>query len=314
MLQILKHTASSGTSNTTAAGDTGSQLFPIGDEYTSGATTGGKVPPFKKAPQLERPGYDQKVDIWAVGCLLFELLSGGSRCPSLAWHSSADCLSSYHPHHVMSHNTVTLHGNALSRLMRSTCMKCKSVCRQASLQYAGKYDCSMHASITTVKPMSAGKGPFEVANKDLTCALILWGDIQHFPDKLSQPCISFIQVSHVLNHGAFFFALACLCKAQDCHLFSTQQLDCLLLHFAAVGLCPTIPITTTTPPMVVLSGMSSVLLHATGFAITVPPILQVFRKRPADMSLQPDVRCIYNGHSISGNPYQVLSPDTSVGD
>ncbi len=40
----------------------------------------------------------------------------------------------------------------------------------------------------------AGKGPFEVASKELTCALILWGDIQHFPEKLSQPCVAFIQV------------------------------------------------------------------------------------------------------------------------
>ena len=45
----------------------------------------------------------------------------------------------------------------------------------------------------------AGKGPFEVANQDLTCALILWGDIQHFPDKLSQPCTLFIQVMHPLT-------------------------------------------------------------------------------------------------------------------
>ena len=46
--------------------------------------------------------------------------------------------------------------------------------------------------------LPAGKGPFEVASKELTCALILWGDIQHFPEKLSPPCIAFIQVPALL--------------------------------------------------------------------------------------------------------------------
>lgn len=55
-------------------------------------------------------------------------------------------------------------------------------------------------AITALLPISAGKGPFEVASKDLTCALILWADIQHFPDKLSQPCTSFIQVYHASHH------------------------------------------------------------------------------------------------------------------
>ncbi|KAL3141526.1 hypothetical protein ABBQ32_004775 [Trebouxia sp. C0010 RCD-2024] len=111
--EILKHSTSSSASSSTAAGDTSPQLFSFGDEYTSGSITGAKVPPFRKPAQHDKSGYDQKVDIWAVGCLLFELLTG--------------------------------------------------------------------------------KAPFEVPSKDLTCALILWGDIQHYPDKLSQPCISFIQ-------------------------------------------------------------------------------------------------------------------------
>lgn len=42
---------------------------------------------------------------------------------------------------------------------------------------------------------AAGKGPFEVANKELTCALILWGTIEQLPDKMSMPCISFIKAS-----------------------------------------------------------------------------------------------------------------------
>ncbi|DBA80162.1 TPA: hypothetical protein ACH3X2_007633 [Trebouxia sp. C0005] len=88
------------------------QLFPFDSECSS---TAGKVPPLKQ----KRGGYDQKVDIWAIGCLLFELLTG--------------------------------------------------------------------------------KGPFEVASKELTCALILWGDIQLFPEKLSQPCVAFIQACLIKN-------------------------------------------------------------------------------------------------------------------
>ena len=38
-----------------------------------------KVPPLRRAAQNEAASYDQKVDIWAVGCLLFELLTGASR-------------------------------------------------------------------------------------------------------------------------------------------------------------------------------------------------------------------------------------------
>ena len=77
VLQILKHTSSSGGAAATPAPlDSGSQLFPFGDEYTSGDTTSSKVPPFRKAAHDETAAYDQKVDIWAVGCLMFELLTG----------------------------------------------------------------------------------------------------------------------------------------------------------------------------------------------------------------------------------------------
>ena len=53
-----------------------------------------------------------------------------------------------------------------------------------------------------------GKGPFEVGSKELTCALILWGSIQNFPQKLSQPCTAFIQVcSSNSSHPACTYAL-----------------------------------------------------------------------------------------------------------
>lgn len=44
------------------------QLFPFGSEYASAPS---RVPPLR-----QKGGYDQKADIWAVGCLLFELLTG----------------------------------------------------------------------------------------------------------------------------------------------------------------------------------------------------------------------------------------------
>ncbi len=71
MLQILKCVTGNGHGSQSAASSpdrTDSiQIYPFGGEYTSLAS---KVPPLKKK------GYDQKVDIWAVGCLLFELLTG----------------------------------------------------------------------------------------------------------------------------------------------------------------------------------------------------------------------------------------------
>ena len=61
----------------------GTKLFPFGDEYKNGSVALSKVPPFKNAGQHGNSGYDQKVDIWAVGCLLFELLTGVvARCLS----------------------------------------------------------------------------------------------------------------------------------------------------------------------------------------------------------------------------------------
>lgn len=79
LLQILKHTASSSTCSASASPDTGAQLFPFGEEYTISSAPGSKVPPLRKAAQEAKTGYDQKVDVWAVGCLLFELLTGMSR-------------------------------------------------------------------------------------------------------------------------------------------------------------------------------------------------------------------------------------------
>lgn len=105
LLQILKHSTSSSASSSTAAGDTSPQLFSFGDEYTSGSITGAKVPPFRKPAQHDKSGYDQKVDIWAVGCLLFELLTGVRRCFP-AWHSPADLSSC-----LMNDNMVTLYDN-----------------------------------------------------------------------------------------------------------------------------------------------------------------------------------------------------------
>ena len=85
LLQVLKHTDVHGSPSarastaSSAALDTESQLFPFGAEYTRSSTARRKVPPLQKAAQGESAPYDQKVDIWAVGCLLFELLTGTSR-------------------------------------------------------------------------------------------------------------------------------------------------------------------------------------------------------------------------------------------
>ena len=70
-MQILKciTTSSFPAAGTPSPMDHNIQLFPFGNEYSS---TVNKVPPLKQ----KRGGYDQKVDIWAVGCLLFELLTG----------------------------------------------------------------------------------------------------------------------------------------------------------------------------------------------------------------------------------------------
>ena len=69
-MQILTHASVNSTHTTIGASDKEDniQMFPFGSEYTS---TASKMPPLKK-----KVGYDQKVDIWAVGCLLFELLTG----------------------------------------------------------------------------------------------------------------------------------------------------------------------------------------------------------------------------------------------
>ena len=85
LLQVLKHSASNGNPGAHAstassiALDTQSQLFPFKEEYTRGSINRSKVPSLRKAVQSEAAPYDQKVDIWAVGCLLFELLTGASR-------------------------------------------------------------------------------------------------------------------------------------------------------------------------------------------------------------------------------------------
>ena len=97
----------------------------------------------------------------------------------------------------------------------------------------------------------AGKGPFEVANKDLTCALILWGDIQRFPDKLSQPCTSFIQVMHPLILPLLLPPVPPAVVVLTLHRPAQIAQFARLCSFR-VGLCPSIPITTTTPPMSVL--------------------------------------------------------------
>ncbi len=70
-MQILKciPTSSFPAGDTPSTMDHNIQLFPFGSEYSS---TANKVPPLKQ----KRGGYDQKVDIWSVGCLLFELLTG----------------------------------------------------------------------------------------------------------------------------------------------------------------------------------------------------------------------------------------------
>ena len=78
MLQVLQHSNGSnrpGTPSPVKSG-AGIQLFPFGDEYQTSIAAGSKVPPFRKAGSSKQPAYDQKVDIWAVGCLLFELLAG----------------------------------------------------------------------------------------------------------------------------------------------------------------------------------------------------------------------------------------------
>ena len=69
-MQILTCVGSNSTHTTIGASDKEDniQMFPFGSEYSS---TASKMPPLKK-----KVGYDQKVDIWAVGCLLFELLTG----------------------------------------------------------------------------------------------------------------------------------------------------------------------------------------------------------------------------------------------
>ena len=66
----------------------------------------------------------------------------------------------------------------------------------------------------------SGKGPFEVGSKEVTCALILWGQIQRFPEKMSQPCISFIQVCpcRCFSHPAIGHAV-CGQLAVQCRLF-----------------------------------------------------------------------------------------------
>ena len=71
VVQILKciTTSSFQAGCTPSTTEANIQLFPFGSEYSSMAN---KVPPLKQ----KRGGYDQKVDIWAIGCLLFELLTG----------------------------------------------------------------------------------------------------------------------------------------------------------------------------------------------------------------------------------------------
>ena len=106
--------------------------------------------------------------------------------------------------------------------------------------------------ITALLSISAGKGPFEVASKDLTCALILWADIQHFPDKLSQPCTSFIQVYHASHHTSTSLLPYPNVLQRFHHTAITHPFH------AAMGMCPTTPITTITPPMLVRSSLCSV--------------------------------------------------------
>ena len=41
----------------------------------------------------------------------------------------------------------------------------------------------------------AGAPPFETLDKELTWSLIMWGEVESWPEKLSQQCRAFLQVS-----------------------------------------------------------------------------------------------------------------------
>ena len=41
----------------------------------------------------------------------------------------------------------------------------------------------------------AGAAPFETQDKELTWSLIMWGDVESWPEKLSKQCRTFLEVS-----------------------------------------------------------------------------------------------------------------------